>query len=194
MTPLVDVSSHAIDTAIALIDIDVTVLDFGRCHGEHVPYLKAFAEALAQSPYLTHLYFSENEIGDAGFLKLGRAIGTLSKLRVLDLSYNDFGSAGLEALCPHLARLPLKKLDLSINAIDGTGLITLGKALRTSKTLKCLYLYGTAVTFNDCLRLLQDLSNVHTLMELIVDETRVTRAEIKLLNKRRPQICFSYWN
>jgi Ran GTPase-activating protein (RanGAP) involved in mRNA processing and transport len=194
MTLLVNVSPRNLLGAIDLIDVDVTALDFARCDREHVSFLSSFIRALSRCPLVTHFYFSENDIGDSGLSKLGKALASLSKLRVLDLSYNGVGDVGIVALCPHIAALPLKKLDLSINNIGSQGVAALGKALRTSKTLKCLYLYGTAVTFNDVWTLVLALSNVHTLKEIVVDETAVTRAEIRILSKKRPQICFSYWN
>ncbi|MBX9702595.1 MAG: leucine-rich repeat domain-containing protein [Silvanigrellaceae bacterium] len=96
---------------------------------------------LSKFSKLTHLDLSINQIGDAGAQALAAAIANRTNLTHLDLYQNQIGDAGAQALADALANhTNLTRLDLSKNQIGDAGAQALADALANHTKLTHLNL------------------------------------------------------
>eukprot|EP00985_Skeletonema_marinoi_P007981 scaffold3554_cov83-Skeletonema_marinoi.AAC.3 len=101
--------------------------------------LRLLAEGLACSSSLTDgvLDLSHNDIGDTGLQALASSLASNGKVRALLLSHNNFGDKGVEALADSLAHnRALRVLSISGNtAITQIGVRAISRILQSRKCL-----------------------------------------------------------
>ncbi|KAI9010787.1 hypothetical protein DFJ74DRAFT_772370 [Hyaloraphidium curvatum] len=90
--------------------------------------------------------FGDDRLGPDGAAQLAAGLGPQhAAIAELDLSHNGVGPAGIAALAPALARLPLRTLDIRGNALGGGGVRVLASALAGKASLEVLRLGENAV-------------------------------------------------
>ena len=92
---------------------------------------------------LTHLYLTQNELGNAPFhfSLFAKVLGTNTNLTALNLTDNELSKAGFESLAAALGKnATLTSLDLTHNAPSHAGVNSLAAALETNRSLKDLNL------------------------------------------------------
>ena len=108
--------------------------------------IAALARALSTSTTITDLHVPGNGISAEGASVLSAAMQRSggAKLRVLDLSYNQIGNAGVYAIS--LAATTLEELHVSSNSLDDSSATALASALKTSTTLRFVCIVNNGFT------------------------------------------------
>ncbi|XP_047693010.1 NACHT, LRR and PYD domains-containing protein 2 [Prionailurus viverrinus] len=145
---------------------------------------KELSSALIVNQSLTHLCLAKNALGNGGVKLLCEGLSYPDcQLQMLVLWYCSIGSNG----CHHLSTLlqqnsSLTHLDLGLNHIGITGLKFLCEALKKPVcNLKCLWLWGCAITPFSCEILASALGNNQSLISLDLGQNSLGYSGVKML-------------
>ncbi|XP_046956873.1 NACHT, LRR and PYD domains-containing protein 2 [Lynx rufus] len=145
---------------------------------------KELSSALIVNQSLTHLCLAKNALGNGGVKLLCEGLSYPDcQLQMLVLWYCSTGSNG----CHHLSTLlqqnsSLTHLDLGLNHIGMTGLKFLCEALKKPMcNLKCLWLWGCAITPFSCEILASALGNNRSLISLDLGQNSLGYSGVKML-------------
>ena len=147
-----------------------------------ISYLMA---ALTTNTTLVSLGLSSNKIGDEGIALLVDMMLKNPALQELELRYNKITSQGARKLAELLQtnNTRVKKLDLSYNDLGDDGVIAIAHALRSNTTLTTLNLTRTNIGDRAALAMIealshnQALSHLHICNRNITDQTTLALAE-----------------
>ncbi|XP_041919034.1 uncharacterized protein LOC121683467 [Alosa sapidissima] len=147
---------------------------------------KLLAPVLTQCSCLVRdLDFSDNEIGDAGVMKLSEALSNpKSKLESLWLGKCLLTANSCKLLAPVLTQCSclVRDLDFSDNEIGDAGVMKLSEALSNPKSkLESLWLRNCSLTENSCACLASVLSCSSSLRQLDLSGNRIQDAGVELL-------------
>ncbi|XP_035869419.1 NACHT, LRR and PYD domains-containing protein 2 [Phyllostomus discolor] len=147
-------------------------------------YFKDLSSALIVNMRLTHLCLAKNDLGDSGVKLLCEGLSYLDcQLQTLVLYYCNITSDG----CINLSMIlqqnsSLTHLDLGLNHIGVTGLKFLCEALKKPLcNLRCLWLWGCAITPSSCADLSSALSSNKNLVTLDLGQNFLGYSGVKML-------------
>ncbi|KAF5916937.1 hypothetical protein HPG69_013857 [Diceros bicornis minor] len=158
-------------------------LSLENCHLTEA-YCKELSSALIVNQRLTHLCLAKNALGDDGVELLCEGLSYPEcQLQTLVLWYCNITSEG----CNHLSTLlqqnsSLTHLDLGLNHIGIIGLKFLCEALKKPLcNLRCLWLWGCAITPFSCEDLSSALSSNQNLTTLDLGQNSLGYSGVKVL-------------
>ncbi|XP_054444129.1 NACHT, LRR and PYD domains-containing protein 2 [Pteronotus mesoamericanus] len=158
-------------------------LSLENCHFTGA-YCKELSSALIVNQRLTHLCLAKNDLGDGGVKLLCEGLSYPDcQLQTLVLYYCNITCDG----CINLSMLlqqnsSLTHLDLGLNHIGVTGLKFLCEALKKPLcNLRCLWLWGCAITAFSCANLSSALSSNQNLVTLDLGQNPVGYSGVKML-------------
>uniref|UniRef100_A0A671FAF7 NLR family pyrin domain containing 2 n=1 Tax=Rhinolophus ferrumequinum TaxID=59479 RepID=A0A671FAF7_RHIFE len=158
-------------------------LSMENCHLTEA-YCKELSSALIVNQRLTHLCLAKNALGNHGVKLLCEGLSYPEcQLQTLVLYYCNITSDG----CINLSMLlqqnsSLTHLDLGLNHVGITGLKFLCDALKKPLcNLRCLWLWGCAITPFSCVDLSSALSNNQNLVTLDLGQNSLGYTGVKML-------------
>ncbi|XP_066122737.1 NACHT, LRR and PYD domains-containing protein 2 [Saccopteryx bilineata] len=158
-------------------------LSLENCHLTGA-YCKELSSALIVNQRLTHLCLAKNDLGDRGLKLLCEGLSYPEcQLRTLVLYYCNITQDGCINLCMLLQQnSSLTHLDLGMNHVGVTGLRLLCEALKKPLcNLRCLWLWGCAITPLSCADLSSALRNNQNLTALDLGQNSLGYSGIKML-------------
>ncbi|XP_005742884.1 leucine-rich repeat-containing protein 74A [Pundamilia nyererei] len=144
---LVDISHNHLKSAGADDNYCDLFFSFPAGNGFTDDDAKYFADALSTNSRIKVLDLSHNEFCGKGGEHLGQLLANNEGLEVLDLSWNHLRMKGAVAFCAGLkVNMMLKHLDLSWNGFGNEGALAMGEALKFNTTLVHLNLNNNRLT------------------------------------------------
>lgn len=171
-----DEGSAVLARGILLLNSALRFLDL-RSNGITAAGAMSLQGLVVSSQYLLGLDLSNNELGDLGAQAMARGLQHSScLLQTLDLSFNQIDEAAAKALATMLrTNNTLQRLNLSFNNLGDQGTRLMVSALLRNFSLRLLNLRRNGITNLGAMYVASYLPSMHGLKELLLSKNEISQ-------------------